>query len=84
MITVPPSLAHRNIPRSAYLTDVASSGKQCDKLVIGTAITLPNLSRTSTPQILLVQRAAHEKVLAHYHELLGGYVISAILYSTSS
>jgi len=67
-----PSLAGRLISRSTFLEHAASIGTPFDKLVVGVAI--PSISATKPLQILLVQRAAHEKVYPGFYELPGGHV----------
>jgi hypothetical protein len=67
-----PSLASRLISRSAFLKHAASSGVRCDKLVVGAAIFHPLLSATVPLRVLIVERAAHEKVLPNVYELPGG------------
>lgn len=67
-----PSLADRLISRSAFLEHTASIGTPFDKLVVGVAIIHPLVSATKPLQILVVQRAAHEKVYPGFYELPGG------------
>ena len=69
-----PSLASRLVSRSAFLKHAASSGTPFDKLVVGVAIVHPLVSATKPLQILLVQRAAHEKLYPGVYELPGGSV----------
>ncbi|KAF8347739.1 NUDIX hydrolase domain-like protein [Amanita rubescens] len=69
-----PSLADRLISRSTFLGHSASIGTPFDKLVVGVAITHPLVSATKPLQILVVQRAAHEKVYPGFYELPGGNV----------
>lgn len=69
-----PSLAGRLTSRSAFLEHAASIGTPFDKLVVGVAIPHPLISATKPLQILLVQRAAHEKVYPGCYELPGGHV----------
>jgi len=72
-----PSLAGRLISRSTFLEHAASIGTPFDKLVVGVAI--PSISATKPLQILLVQRAAHEKVYPGFYELPGGSVLVSLL-----
>jgi 8-oxo-dGTP pyrophosphatase MutT (NUDIX family) len=74
-----PSLAGRLVSRSAFLEHAASFGTPLDKLVVGVAIAHPLISATKPLQILLVQRAAHEKVYPGFYELPGGSVIVSLL-----
>jgi 8-oxo-dGTP pyrophosphatase MutT (NUDIX family) len=74
-----PSLAGRLISRSAFLQHAASIGRPFDKLVVGVAIIHPLVSATKPLQILLVQRAAHEKVYPGFYELPGGSVLVSFL-----
>ena len=69
-----PSLAGRLVSRSAFLKNAASF----DKLVVGIAIVHPLISATKPLQILLVQRAAHERVYPGFYELPGGSVIESL------
>jgi 8-oxo-dGTP pyrophosphatase MutT (NUDIX family) len=71
-----PSLTGRLISRAAFLNDAASFGTPFDKLVVGVAIVHPT---TKPLQILLVQRAAREKVYPGCYELPGGSVIAFLL-----
>jgi len=66
------SLAGRLVTRSAFLEHAASIGTPFDKLVVGVAIIHPLISATKQVQILVVQRAAHEKVYPGFYELPGG------------
>ena len=74
-----PSLAGRLISRSAFLEHSASIGTPFDKLVVGVAITHPLVSATKPLQILVVQRAAHEKVYPGFYELPGGSALASPL-----
>ena len=70
-----PSLAGRLVSRSAFLKNAPSF----HKLVVGIAIVHPLISATKPLRILLVQRAAHEKVYPGFYELPGGSVIVSLL-----
>lgn len=74
MFTIRPSLSARLISRTAFLNNAKSTGTPYDKLVIGVALIHPLLSITKPPQVLMVQRAAHEKALPGFYELPGGLV----------
>jgi 8-oxo-dGTP pyrophosphatase MutT (NUDIX family) len=78
-VTTHPSLAGHLVSRSAFLKRAASFGSPVDKLVVGVAIVHPLFSATKPLQILLVQRAAHEKVYPGVYELPGGSVIVSLL-----
>ncbi|KIL65010.1 hypothetical protein M378DRAFT_45045, partial [Amanita muscaria Koide BX008] len=52
-------------------------GTAFDKVVVGVAIPHPLISATKPIQILLVQRAAHEKVYPGCYELPGGSVLDS-------
>lgn len=74
-----PSLAGRLISRSTFLEHAASIGTPFDKLVVGVAITHPLVSATKPLQVLVVQRAAHEKVYPGFYELPGGSALASPL-----
>jgi hypothetical protein len=65
-----PALACRLIPHSEFLN---STRPTYDKLVVGVALIHP---LSPTIQVLIVQRATHEKVLPGVYELPGGSVAS--------
>ena len=74
-----PLLADRLVSPSAILKRAASLGTPFDKLVVGVAIVHPLISATKPLQILLVQRAVHEKLYPGFYELPGGSVIVSLL-----
>ena len=57
---------------SNFLEHAASIGTPFDKLVVGVAIAQPLVSATTPLQILILQRAAHEKVYPGFYVLPGG------------
>ena len=75
-----PALAGRLISQSAFLEHAASIGTPFDKLVVGVTIAHPLISATKPLQILLVQRAAHERVYPGFYELPGGLVLVFLLF----
>ena len=74
-----PSLTGRLISRPTFLEHAASIGTPYDKLVVGVAIVHPLVSATKSLQILVVQRAAHEKVYPGFYELPGGSALASPL-----
>ena len=66
------SLTGHLISRSAFLEHAASIGAPFDKLVVGVAIAQPLVSATTPLQILILQRAAREKVYPGFYVLPGG------------
>ena len=69
-----PSLAGHLVSRSAFLKRAASF----EKLVVGVAIVHPLISATKPLQILLVQRAVHERLFPGFYELPGGSVLVSL------
>jgi hypothetical protein len=77
---ITPLVAGHLVSNSTLLERAASFGIPFDKLVVGVAIVHPVISATKPLEILLVQRAALEKVYPGVYELPRGSVIVSLFF----